>query len=81
MPGCQGPDGSGIGDHHAYEAWAEVLAANTIGPMRVSEAFVEHVARSNRKLIVTDEQRPPAQQRWHYRVRPKPHPVDGAKIG
>jgi NAD(P)-dependent dehydrogenase (short-subunit alcohol dehydrogenase family) len=36
-----------------YEAWAEVLAVNTIGPMRVSEAFVEHVARSDRKLIVT----------------------------
>ena len=27
--------------------------ANTMGPMRVSEAFVDHVARSERKLIVT----------------------------
>ena len=36
-----------------YEAWAEVLAVNTMGPMRVSEAFVEHMARSDRKLIVT----------------------------
>ena len=26
---------------------------NTMGPMRVSEAFVDHVARSKRKLIVT----------------------------
>ena len=34
-------------------AWAEVLAVNTMGPMRVSEAFVEHVASSDRKLIVT----------------------------
>jgi NAD(P)-dependent dehydrogenase (short-subunit alcohol dehydrogenase family) len=34
-----------------YEGWAKVL--NTMGPMRVSEAFVEHVARSKRKLIVT----------------------------
>jgi NAD(P)-dependent dehydrogenase (short-subunit alcohol dehydrogenase family) len=36
-----------------YEAWAKVLDVNTMGPMRVSEAFVDHVARSGRKLIVT----------------------------
>ena len=36
-----------------YQAWVEVLAVNTMGPTRVSEAFVEHVARSDRKLIVT----------------------------
>ena len=36
-----------------YEAWAKVLDVNTMGPMRVSEAFVDHVARSERKLIVT----------------------------
>jgi NAD(P)-dependent dehydrogenase (short-subunit alcohol dehydrogenase family) len=36
-----------------YKAWAKVLDVNTMGPMRVSEAFVEHVARSKRKLIVT----------------------------
>jgi NAD(P)-dependent dehydrogenase (short-subunit alcohol dehydrogenase family) len=36
-----------------YAAWAKVLDANTMGPMRVSEAFVDHVARSERKLIVT----------------------------
>jgi NAD(P)-dependent dehydrogenase (short-subunit alcohol dehydrogenase family) len=30
-----------------------VLDVNTLGPMRVSEAFIEHVARSDRKLIVT----------------------------
>ena len=42
-------------DHrkHDYQAWAEVLAVNTMGPMRVSEAFVEHVASSDGKLIVT----------------------------
>ena len=34
-------------------AWAKVLDANTMGPLRVSEAFVDHVARSERKLIVT----------------------------
>jgi NAD(P)-dependent dehydrogenase (short-subunit alcohol dehydrogenase family) len=36
-----------------YEAWAKVFDVNTMGPMRVSEAFVDHVARSRRKLIVT----------------------------
>jgi NAD(P)-dependent dehydrogenase (short-subunit alcohol dehydrogenase family) len=30
-----------------------VLDINTLGPMRVSEALIEHVARSDRKLIVT----------------------------
>jgi NAD(P)-dependent dehydrogenase (short-subunit alcohol dehydrogenase family) len=30
-----------------------VLDVNTLGPMRVAEAFVENVAQSERKLIVT----------------------------
>ena len=30
-----------------------MLDVNTMGPLRVSEAFVDHVARSERKLIVT----------------------------
>ena len=50
--GIIGQQGQTIGNID-YEAWAEVLAVNTMGPMRVSEAFVEHVARSDRKLIVT----------------------------
>jgi NAD(P)-dependent dehydrogenase (short-subunit alcohol dehydrogenase family) len=50
--GIIGPRGQTIGNLD-YEAWAEVLAVNTMGPMRVSEAFVEHVASSDRKLIVT----------------------------
>jgi NAD(P)-dependent dehydrogenase (short-subunit alcohol dehydrogenase family) len=50
--GIIGPRGQTIGNID-YEAWAEVLAVNTMGPMRVSEAFVEHVASSERKLIVT----------------------------
>ena len=50
--GIIGPRGQSIGNID-YEAWAEVLAVNSMGPMRVSEAFVEHVARSDRKLIVT----------------------------
>src|SRR5262245_57555809 len=47
-----GPRGQTIGNVD-YEAWARVLDANTMGPMRISEAFVDHVARSDRKLIVT----------------------------
>jgi NAD(P)-dependent dehydrogenase (short-subunit alcohol dehydrogenase family) len=36
-----------------YESWREVLNVNTMGPLRVIEAFAEHIARSERKLIVT----------------------------
>jgi NAD(P)-dependent dehydrogenase (short-subunit alcohol dehydrogenase family) len=36
-----------------YKAWAKVLDVNTLGPIRVAEAFVDNVARSERKLIVT----------------------------
>src|SRR6478736_1670981 len=50
--GIIGPRGQIIGNID-YQAWAQVLAINTMGPMRVSEAFVEHVAQSDRKLIVT----------------------------
>jgi NAD(P)-dependent dehydrogenase (short-subunit alcohol dehydrogenase family) len=49
--GIGGPRGQTIG-HIDYEAWMKVLDVNTMGPMRVSEAFVDHVARSERKLIV-----------------------------
>ena len=50
--GVGGARGQTIGNID-YVAWAKVLEANTLGPMRVSEAFVDHVARSERKLIVT----------------------------
>lgn len=36
-----------------YEAWLDVLNANTLGPLRVAEAFVENVAASEEKKIVT----------------------------
>ena len=36
-----------------YNSWAQVLNVNTMGPLRVTEAFVEHVARSERRLVVT----------------------------
>jgi NAD(P)-dependent dehydrogenase (short-subunit alcohol dehydrogenase family) len=50
--GIIGPRGQTIGNID-YDTWKEVLDVNTLGPMRVSEAFVEHVARSERKLIAT----------------------------
>jgi NAD(P)-dependent dehydrogenase (short-subunit alcohol dehydrogenase family) len=50
--GVGGPRGQTLGNID-YDAWAKVLDANTLGPLRVAEAFVEHVARSQRKLIVT----------------------------
>jgi NAD(P)-dependent dehydrogenase (short-subunit alcohol dehydrogenase family) len=50
--GVGGARGQTIGNID-YDAWAKVLDVNTMGPMRVSEAFVDHVARSERKLIVT----------------------------
>lgn len=50
--GVGGPRGQKIGNID-YEVWANVLDVNTLGPLRVSEAFVDHVARSERKLIVT----------------------------
>ena len=34
-----------------YETWAEVHAINTMAPLRVAEAFVDHVAASEMKLM------------------------------
>src|SRR5690349_23336351 len=50
--GIGGPRGQTIGNID-YETWARVLDVNTLGPMRVAEAFVDNVARSDRELIVT----------------------------
>jgi NAD(P)-dependent dehydrogenase (short-subunit alcohol dehydrogenase family) len=50
--GITGKPGQRTG-HIDYESWEQVLNVNTLGPLRVTEAFVEHVARSERKLIVT----------------------------
>jgi NAD(P)-dependent dehydrogenase (short-subunit alcohol dehydrogenase family) len=38
--------------HMDYDAWMQVLNINTMGPLRVTEAFVDNVARSERKLVV-----------------------------
>ena len=36
-----------------YAAWERVLDVNTLGPMRVTEAFVDNVAKSREKKVVT----------------------------
>jgi NAD(P)-dependent dehydrogenase (short-subunit alcohol dehydrogenase family) len=35
-----------------YDIWAEVLRVNLMAPMKMAEAFVEHVAASTQKKIV-----------------------------
>lgn len=35
-----------------YEVWLRTFAVNTLGAVRVSEAFIEQVARSEKKLVV-----------------------------
>jgi NAD(P)-dependent dehydrogenase (short-subunit alcohol dehydrogenase family) len=50
--GVGGPPDQQLGNLD-YAAWARVLDTNTLGPMRVVEAFLENVAKGNRKQIVT----------------------------
>ena len=50
--GIGGPRGQTTGNVD-YAAWDHVLDVNTIGPLRVLEAFTEQLARSERKLVVT----------------------------
>ena len=50
--GIGGPRGQTLGNTD-YERWARILDVNTLGPMRVAEAFLDNVAKSERKLIVT----------------------------
>jgi NAD(P)-dependent dehydrogenase (short-subunit alcohol dehydrogenase family) len=36
-----------------FDGWLETLWVNVLGPARVSEAFLEHVAKSDRRIIVS----------------------------
>lgn len=49
--GIKGGDDQAVGALD-FATWEDVLRTNLLGPMRVAEAFVDHVARSQRKLIV-----------------------------
>jgi NAD(P)-dependent dehydrogenase (short-subunit alcohol dehydrogenase family) len=48
---------AGLGKHHPgfgqtdYAEWQRILSVNLIGPMRLAEAFVEHVAASSMKVM------------------------------
>ena len=48
--GVYGPR-TGFGET-GYDDWLDVLKVNTLAPLRIVERFVEHVAESDRKLIV-----------------------------
>ena len=50
--GITGVSGQKVGKVN-YDSWARVLEVNTMGPLRVIEAFLDKVARSERKLVVT----------------------------
>jgi len=50
--GVMGPRNAELG-RVDYAAWMKVLDANSLGPMRVVEAFLENVAGSRLKTIVT----------------------------
>jgi len=50
--GVGGPRNERIGSLD-YAAWARVLDTNALGPMRIVEAFVDNVAKSGLKQIVT----------------------------
>jgi NAD(P)-dependent dehydrogenase (short-subunit alcohol dehydrogenase family) len=50
--GATGVSGQRPG-HVDYESWARVLDVNTMGPLRVLESFIDHIARSERRLVVT----------------------------
>ena len=50
--GIGGAPGQKTGDVD-YESWAQVLNVNTMGPLRVLESFCDHIAASERKLVVT----------------------------
>lgn len=50
--GITGPSGQRAGAVD-FDSWAHVFDVNTMGPLRVLEAFIELVARSERKLAVS----------------------------
>jgi NAD(P)-dependent dehydrogenase (short-subunit alcohol dehydrogenase family) len=49
--GVQGGRRQSFGDID-YDAWEQALRINVFGPMRVCEAFIDNVAKSERKLLV-----------------------------
>jgi NAD(P)-dependent dehydrogenase (short-subunit alcohol dehydrogenase family) len=50
--GTMGPRGSGLGSSD-FAAWSEMFRLNAFAPLKMAEAFIEHVARSAQKKIVS----------------------------
>jgi len=50
--GILGPEHQSFGETDVA-GWLEVFRINTIAPLRMAEAFVEHVAASDRKIIAS----------------------------
>jgi NAD(P)-dependent dehydrogenase (short-subunit alcohol dehydrogenase family) len=50
--GIAGAPGQKTGNVH-YQSWAHVLDVNTMGPLRVLESFSDHIARSERRMVIT----------------------------
>ncbi len=50
--GRKGPEEQAFGAYD-YEDWSRVLRTNLFGPMKMTEAFADHLAASKRKLVVT----------------------------
>jgi NAD(P)-dependent dehydrogenase (short-subunit alcohol dehydrogenase family) len=51
--GRGGQPGADVLGRIDYDLWSELLAANTLGPMRVTEALIENIAGSEKKQVVT----------------------------
>lgn len=49
--GMMGPRERQVLGDIAYEAWGEVMAVNVMAPVRMADAFSDHVAASERKQI------------------------------
>lgn len=49
--GVIGPRNQSFG-RSDYDGWLDAFRINTLGAMRMCEAFVEHVARSEKKLVI-----------------------------
>lgn len=49
--GVYGPDAAVFGQTD-YDEWTEIFAINVLAPFKMTECFVDHVVRSERKVIV-----------------------------
>ena len=50
--GISGDDQSQVFGEFRYEVYNQVHAVNVLGPLRMAEAFIDHVAASNQKKII-----------------------------